>query len=533
MANFSFQLGNGGPDSKAGSFASRIVMFLFGTPFAAGGLFAVWDGIKKLHDTVSMEGIFIALFGLVFAAFGLGLMYAAVTAERRRKAAGEKWRAQTDGGSKPWLARADWAAGKIKSSAGAQTKILAVFALVFCGIGGFSAFFGLPEELHKGNFLALLVLLFPAVGIGFLFAVMRGILARRRFGDCHFEMVSIPGALGGTLEGLIQTGARLRLEHGLHLKLSCIRVTVSGSGGNQSRQENILWQDEKVFKSKAGLPEPRPGRSGIPVYFKLPAGQPECGDGIFWRLEAKAKLSGPDFSAVFDVPVFKVAGAAVVEADKPDPTAALQMPVEQLRRDENSRIQVTNGPHGREFYFPAARNVIGAVMTMVFCLVFCGGMYLVLCVAPDSESGMLTGAAGRIFGAVVLGLFIVILGWSSFNLWFKSSRVTINSSRVTLLNRWLFFSRTRQFDVHEISRFDLKAGMTSGSQVFQDIKLVTRASEDSFAARKARYERTGERPQMKFRISDPSGITLASAIGNTSEAKWLVQEMTKALGRTV
>ena len=127
------------------------------------------------------------------------------------------------------------------------------------------------------------------------------------------------------------------------------------------REETVLWQDEKIFKAEASLPDPEPGRSGIPVFFKLPADQSECFTGgdvsVFWRLEAKSKMRGPDFSVAFDVPVFKVAGAAIAdEAGEPDPTAALQMPVEELRRDEHSKIQVNDGPNGREFYFPAARN---------------------------------------------------------------------------------------------------------------------------------------------------------------------------------
>ena len=141
--------------------------------------------------------------------------------------------------------------------------------------------------------------------------------------------------------------------------------------------ENVLWQDEKIFKAEAGLPEPEPGHSGIPVFFKLPADQPECyargNESVFWRLEAKSKMRGPDFYVAFEVPVFKVAGAAVAEAaDEPDPTAALQMPVEELRRDEHSKIQVTDGPDGREFYFPAARNPGTALFMTLFMLVFNG-----------------------------------------------------------------------------------------------------------------------------------------------------------------
>ena len=424
---------------------------------------------------------------------------------------------------KPWLKRADWAAGKIKSSAGAQTKIFVIFALVFGGFGGLMTFFVLPKELHNGNDKALFILLFPAVGIGFVIAIVRAALARRRFGDCYFEMASIPGALGGSLDGMIQTGARIRLEHGLHLKLSCIRRTVSGSGDNRSTQENILWQDEKVFAPNASLPEPEPGRSGIPVFFKLPADQPECfargNEAILWRLEAKAKMAGPDFGATFEVPVFQVAGAAIEPADEPDPTAALQMPVEELRRDEHSKIQVTDGPRGREFYFPAARNLGAAIVTTVFALIFNGAVVATIHFhAP-------------IMFPIVLSLFGVLLFCFTFSLWFKTSRVTIDSTGITTVNRWLVFSRTRRFEAADIVRFATKVGMTSGTQTFQDLKLVTRASEDNFAARKARYQQTSERPPLKFAVSSPDGVTLASGIASAPEANWLVQEMTKALGR--
>ncbi len=522
MADLNFQSGSSGKESKAGSFASRVVLFLFATPFAAFGLFAIWGGIKKLQAG-SKDGIFICLFGLVFAAIGLGLMYAAITAERRRQAAEAKWRTQTDGGTKPWLVRADWAAGRIKSGNNAQTVLLGIMALAFCSVGGLICFYLLPAELGRGNSKALFALIFPVAGLGLLAAFIRGLLARRRYGDCFFEMAAIPGALGGTLEGLIQTGARIQLEHGLTLRFSCIRRVVTGSGKNRSTHESILWQDEKIFNPAGGLPETKPGRSGIPVYFKIPADQPECfargNETILWRLETKARLAGPDFTAAFDVPVFRVAGAARA-ADEPDPTAALQMPVEELRRDEHSKIQITDGPGGREFYFPAARNPGPAILFSLFGLGATAG-----CVA-------LVVKRVSYFAAAIVGLFAVIFGFAGLNLLFKSSRVTVDSSGVTLLNRWLIFSRTRRFDASEIGRFDTKVGLTSGTEAFHDIKLITRASEESFAARQAREQQTGERPAAKFTGRDPIGVTLGGAVASASEAKWLVQEMNRALGRT-
>ena len=297
---------------------------------------------------------------------------------------------------------------------------------------------------------------------------------------------------------MIQTGARLRLEHGLHLKLSCIRQITTGSGKNRSTHETILWQDEKVFRPEANLPEPEPGHSGIPIFFKLPDDQPEAtpdnGDGVHWRLEAGAKMSGPDFSARFEVPVFRVVGAVVAETetDAADPTAALQMPVEELRRDENSKIQVTDGPNGREFYFPAARNLGMAAGLTAFFLVWSGIFYALL------------HSSAPVLFPIVWGVTDALVGWGCFNLWFKSSRVTVDSTGVRAVNRWLPFTRTRNFDAAEVEGLKTKVGMTSGNQAYHDLQLITRAGRE---------------------------ITLASAIASKPEADWLVREMTKALGR--
>jgi hypothetical protein len=469
--------------------------------------------------------VFLTLFGLVFAGFGFGLMYAAVMASRWKQKAEAKWSAQTDGGQKAWLARPEWAVGKIKSATGAQTKIFVIFAVAFLGIGGISTAAALPKELPKGNYLALLVLLFPVVGLGFLVAVIRGMLARRRFGDCFFELAQVPAPLGGTLDGEIQTARPLKLEQGLQLKLTCLRRTVSGSGDNRSTQESILWQDEKMFRNDASLPTNDSGGTGIPVHFQLPAEQPESSlrgnSTIIWRLEAKAKMAGPDFSAVFEVPVFRVAGTVLVAEPDKDPTAPLQMSVEEIRRDEHSKIQISDGPAGREFCIPAARN-----LGMAFSLTF---FFLVWSAFTLAAYALFK----SLFFEIVFTAVDVLVFVGCLNVWLKSSRVTVDSTGVTALNRWLLFSKSRRFAAGEIERFDTAIGMTSGNTAYYAIKLVKPGDRDDFAARKARYQQTGERPELKFAVRNPSGVTLASGIASKPEADWLVQEMTRALGRRI
>jgi hypothetical protein len=516
------------PLAKVRFVVGQIVLCIFGIPFVAFGIFALHYAWKYPHGNTH-NPVVTVIVGLIFSSFGFGIMFWAATAGRRKKKAEEKYFKQTGGGAKPWLLRADWAAGKIKSTSTAPIGFLLLWSFLALAMTA-PAMHAFPTEWRKGNHAIMLALLFPAIAfylLGYSFVKWR---SRRRFGDCFFEPAQIPAPLGGTLEGVIVTGMPLKLEQGLHLKFSCIRrtVTVTGSGKNRNTNTNvnetILWQDEKVFKPEASLPEPEPGHGGIPVFFKLPADQPECfaigNDSVFWRLEAKSKMRGPDFAVAFDVPVFKVAGASVTgEASEPDPTAALQEPVEEIRRDEQSKIKVTDGPNGREFYFPAARNPGMALFITLFTLVFNGAAVVTFRLhAP-------------ILFPIVFGLIGFLFIFLTINLWLKSGRVTIDSSGVVVTKRWLLLSRTRKFAANDIERFDTRTGMTSGSTVYYDLKLVTRGSEDGFAAARERFRQTGQRPPLKFKIGSPDGFTLASSIASAPEANWLVQEMNKALGR--
>lgn len=527
MADFNYQLGSSGKNTKVATWVGGVVAFLFAIPFAAAGLFVISQGIKKLSRGETGQGVGIVLFGSVLAAIGLGIMYAAVTAGRRQRLAEEKWNTKTDGGKKIWLARDDWAVGKIKSSAAAQTRILFIFALAFGCFGTAMSIFVLPKELHGGNDKALVVLLFPAVGIICGIAVVRSVLSRRRFGECWFELAQVPAPLGGSLDGLIQTGQPLRLEQGLHLKLSCINRTVSQSGDSEHVSENILWQNEKVFRPDAALSALGTGGSGIPVHFELPAEQPEASlrgkSTVVWRLEARAKMAGPDFIALFEVPVFRVANFVPSSTYEPDPTAALQMPAEEIRRDEHSRIQVNDVPGGREFYFPAARNLGTAAFTTLFMVVFIGAAVF-----------MYRGHV-PIYFTIIFGLIGVLLIVGVFNLWFKSVRVTINTTNVQLAKRWLIFSRTREFSSSDYARFATKMGMQSGSTIFTDIKLVRIGADAEFAEKVKRFEGSQQVNQIameRFRkAAGPSGVTVASSIANATEAEWLVKQMNQALGR--
>ncbi len=286
---------------------------LFSLPFAAMGLLAL---ILLLHDGL-LSGLdrqkLFKLLGVIAASIGFIALIFGVTAKKGLLAAPPPPAESSD---KPWLKRADWAAGHIKSSGVPYAKSYLTMGIVLCVLGGLIAVLVVPKAWQSGNDSALVALLFPVVGVVFLMTVIRKLMAHRRFGDCFFEMAQTPAPIGGALAGTIQTGRPLKFENELRLDIFCVRKITSGTGQNRRTEEKILWQDGKIFKSQAELPATTSGRGGIPVEFELPAGQPGCSERgnevVCWRLEMK--LPGMNFHATFDLPVFKMVEPAAGDA---------------------------------------------------------------------------------------------------------------------------------------------------------------------------------------------------------------------------
>jgi hypothetical protein len=407
----------------------------------------------------------------------------------------------------PWQARPDLAGPALKPTADIPSGIFLLMGVMFLGIPA-PALIHIPQELHRGNYPVLIVLIFPGVACFLLGTYLKQWRAHRRFGNCELTLARNPIPLAGQLAGTVSTGHRFQPEHGVHLKLTCLCQRTTGSGKNRSVHLDVLWQDEQVLRPEAVQAGPEPDRTRIPVTFQLPEGQPETSapssgaDGIHWRLEVKTRLSGPDLNLTFELPVYQVAGF-IPPAKPARPMAdslvgAGQMPIEDLRRDDGSRIRVTDGPGGREFYFPALRNPLMALIQTVAAVVF-GGFPCLLLKRSPADWGFTT-----IF-VVVFGGFGLLLAVAAFNSWFRGSRVVIDSSGLRRTYSWFWLLRwSSAATPSEVERIEVKAGTTSGSTVYWALKAI-RTNGKSF--------------------------TLATDLIEKPEAEWLAREMNRALGR--
>jgi len=247
--------------SKAGA----IFLFLFGMPFLGFGLFAAYAFLSS-DPSIHKSGnpIFGAMFALVFATIGGGLMFGAVYGYGKQKEDQATKEANPDS---PWLWRKDWAANRAES-----LKRSTIYGW-WIGAGLVSmivvpVLVGALPQLLDSNPIALLLIGFALIPTLLLVGAVRATIRRERYGKTYFEFGSLPFSPGSHLKGQIQLRLNAAADHGIDLRLSCIRRIVTQSGKDRTTNDVVLWKDEKnVPQSYLSV---GPLGTAIPVDFAIP-----------------------------------------------------------------------------------------------------------------------------------------------------------------------------------------------------------------------------------------------------------------------
>lgn len=207
----------------------------------------------------------------------------------------------------PWMTQKDWASGRIRDSSASATFAMLFFAAFWNAISWTIAIVAWRDEAAD-TVARYFVLLFPGIGILVAASAIYQVLRWLKFGSSTFEMAEVPGRIGGSLGGLIKTKAGVYPRDGIDLSLKCIHQTVTGSGKSRRTQEDIVWEATQA------IPQDQINISGahtfIPVYVEIPpdSGVPTVkqsdSEQYFWRLEAKAEVSGVDYQSSYVVPVY-------------------------------------------------------------------------------------------------------------------------------------------------------------------------------------------------------------------------------------
>ncbi len=416
---------------------------------------------------------FMMLFGGLFAGVGFGLMTVGFWGKRRIQ---EKEQLESQHPEAPWRWKPEWADGRIIASGRAGFAMPGIMAL-FWNLVSLPLLFVLPKEiLEKGNRAALLGFIFPLVGLGLLVWAGRAFLRWKKYGDSVFEMSSLPGVVGGKLEGRILTSVDIETVSGFELTLNCVHRVTKGSGDSRSTTESILWQQQQHLERE--LLDYDPTRSSIPVLFAIPYdSQPteerSDDDEVLWRLEVEAETAGIDYAAKFQIPVFKTADSqADFELEDSPQTSYLstQDPITLLASEGIRKEFLPAG--GYALLFPAARHKgVALGVTAFFALWTAITVFLLASEAP------------RLF-PIVFGLFDLLLLWAVLDLWLDKRRIEVRPDRLILSGGILGSGKTHEIPRAQIATIRPIRGMQAGNKLYYRIQVSTQDGKKHLAASK-------------------------------------------------
>jgi hypothetical protein len=416
------------------------------------------------------------LFVVIFGGVGLGLIIFAMRGKRVIESAESR--------EKPWLRRHEWADNRIRSGARTGLYVIWGFAIVWNLISSAPAFM-ITEIWAEQGPVALLVLLFPAVGLMLLGWAIKKSLEWRRFGVTPLIMDPFPGAIGGDVGGEILLNIPFDPQMVCEVTLSSLRSYISGSGKNRSRHETVEWQD-------SGYARVERAANGVRLLFcfAVPQGQRESeghSDSYYlWRLNLKAELPGVDLDRDFEIPVYATGEHA--KAITLDSTHEVPHGLEKLRAE--SLLPLRRNGMVQEIYYPMLRRPGRALLGMVFGVVFAGAGLFVWDKAADE--GVPLYFMGGLFTLVGS---IIVLG---------SLYSALNSLRVEL-------------DGHQlrVTRLVLGIAISSKQAAYRDVQAVTEK-------RGAMTSQQGNKHQIDYQVVavTPQGeLVLAEQLDSHSKAR--------------
>ena len=297
---------------------------------------------------------FKSIFLFVFGGVGLGLLIFSWRAPKEKDQALPEYR------DAPWLLNDDWQTATIRSSSKSSMVGAWLFAAFWNLVSAPLPFVLYGEIVDKQNYVAIVGLLFPIVGIGLLVWAVRRTKEWTRFGAAPVTLDPFPGSIGGHVGGTIDLKLRYDSSHEFELSLTNIHSYVSGSGKNRSQREKALWQDTSIAHAELGVKGTR-----LTFRFDIPEGFNESDtkkDDSYhvWRLNLHAELAGTDLDRNYELPVY----ATATESRFLSNVAVQKSRNKQRAIDDQAVRDVVNlqtTSSGKQMFFPMGRHVGSAI----------------------------------------------------------------------------------------------------------------------------------------------------------------------------
>jgi len=399
------------------------------------------------------------LFFVLFGGVGAGIMLAGRYSKKAHKREVERSYLYPN---EPWRWRDQWQTPEIKNSSKAILWTSLVFAVIWNLISS-PILFILPEEIaEKKNYIALVALLFPLVGIGLAVWAFKNYQRWKRFKDTAFTLDTYPAMLGNRLQGTLRMAEQLPMDTQFKVQLSCIHKYTSGSGKNSSTREDVLWQDEQHIPISAGSFS---DNYYLPLQFRLPTDKPiskwdESRSQHIWRLNIESEIEGTDFKQDFELPV--IANDGQTSDDSLDTATHEDRYADKSVYTYEGDWQKTDAEYtfdGRthNYFFAPARHKGTASMISLMTLIF-GGVGVAGFVSEKMP----------IFFGIVFGLFGLGLAYASLRLWLHKIELDVNEQQL-IVRSGMVSGKEERFNSQDIKKLSMKSTMSSGNVQFYDI----------------------------------------------------------------
>jgi len=377
----------------------------------------IWFDPSSPGDSIVNRDIRWGLFGfkmifvLVFGGIGFALTYFSLR--------GKKVNTAPEVADRPWLKNTDWKDGRVYSSAKKGMITLWVFAL-FWNLISAPGVFQIMDVWQKKGAIALLILLFPLIGLGLLYWAVKLTLEWRKFGRSPLQMDPFPGSIGGDVAGSITLHIRYDPALVYEVTLSCLYSYVSGSGKNRSRHEKVIWQDSGYARAVVDM-------AGVKLdyRFQVPAGLKETDDQDassyhLWRLNLHAEMKGTDLDRDFLLPVYATAESSKkisMLSSKEQPPGVSPLTIDDI-------LPITRTGLAIRINYPMFRKPYSSVLMLIIGGIFSGvGLFLW---GQAVREGVMLYFMSSIFGLVGVGILI-----AGFYMVFNSLRVMLDGQKLT------------------------------------------------------------------------------------------------------
>lgn len=413
---------------------------------ASGNSILVWVNPENPAEAVIDRSIrwglmgFKSIFLMVFGGFGGGLLFYVW------RMPPEKDKTEPRFADNPWLLDDAWQTATVRSSSKASMVGVWIFALFWNLVSAPIPFLLYEEVVEKKNYIALVGLLFTAVGIGMFVWAVRRTREWKRFGPTPVTLDPFPGSIGGHVGGTIDLNLPFDSQNEFQVTLTSLKSYISGSGKNRSRKEHAKWQDVIVAHAEStGIGTRLTFRFDIPKGLRESDALREDDTYYIWRLDVSAELDGADLDRSFDIPVYATATQS---------RSLSKLAVERGRKKQSARtekavqdvIKVLHDGGGRRMFYPMGRNFGPSLGGFTVGAAFAAtGAYLVV------EEGQ------RVFGSIFGGIGALV-ALATLYAMFNSLEVARDVGGFRTVRRWLGIPVKRsQMGSHEFARFSKKS----------------------------------------------------------------------------